>query len=50
MNIKLIIINAFMITIINGDYYHFDTLLLLIIITQFFIWYNYTNIVNLKVI
>ena len=35
VNIKLMIINAFTITIINDDYYHFDTLILLIIITQF---------------
>ena len=35
VNIKLIFIHVFMITIINGDYYHLDTLLLLIIITMF---------------
>ena len=35
LNIKLNVIYVFIITIINGDYYHFDTLPLLIIITQF---------------
>ena len=35
VNIKLIFIHVFMIAIINGDYYHLDTLLLLIIITMF---------------